>query len=106
LHRQVVTYNRKKYTIDNWSRLTSANVNKDTPKVISDIIDKHGFCYCVSTSGVVMPASKVKKVDNRIVLTSEYNALISKDVINVGCQTIPYQKVLDIVAAHKALFGN
>lgn len=103
---QVVTYNRKKYTIDNWSRLIAATQPKDTPKPINDIIEKFGFCFCVTAGEVVMPTSRVKKVDNRIVLTSDYNALISKDVVNVGCQAVPYTKVLEIVAVHKALFGN
>ncbi len=103
---QVVTFNRKKFAIDNWCRLTSANLSKDIPKNVSDIITKVGYCFCVTSGEVILPASKVKKVDNRVVLNNEYTALISKDVVNVGCQKIPYDKVLEIVSAHKSLYGN
>lgn len=103
---QVVTHNRKKYSIDDWCRITNATITKDTPKTILDIVAKHGFCFCVTSGEVVIPSSKVKKVENRIILNPEYTALISKDVINVGCQAIPYEKVLAIVETHKTLFGN
>jgi len=38
-----------------------------------------------------------------VVINDEYTATIDKDSITVGCQTIPWSKVLEIVAAHDAL---
>ncbi len=103
---KVVVYNRKKLTVDGWCKITPAILYNDTPQEIFDIVEASGFCFCLCSNDVIFPVSKTKIVDNRVVLTDDYTALIGKDVINVGCQTIPFQKVLDIVAAHEELYGK
>jgi len=48
---------------------------------------------------LIKPAPKTKEVK----LNSEYSAIVSKDTIKVGCQTIPYEAVKEIVKAHDSL---
>jgi hypothetical protein len=43
---------------------------------------------------------------NKIRLNSDYEASVNEDHIIVGCQTIPFDKVKEIVALHKELYGE
>lgn len=36
-------------------------------------------------------------------LNDEYKAIVRKDTVEVGCQTFPYSKIEEIIAAHKEL---
>lgn len=43
---------------------------------------------------------------NKVKLNDDYQAIVDKDIIKVGCQDIPFAKVKEIVALHKKLYGE
>ena len=43
---------------------------------------------------------------NKVKLNDDYQAIVNKDIIRVGCQDIPFAKVKEIVALHKEFYGE
>jgi hypothetical protein len=99
-----VTYNRKKYKVTGWGCATSGYL-VGLPKPILDIVKKSGYCYFVIGENFLAPASKITAISNRVVLNSEYTAIITKESVLVGCQTIPIEKVQEILKNHKDIHG-
>lgn len=47
-----------------------------------------------------------KYLPNIVVLNDDYKAVLNKDVIEVGCQEIPIDKVKQILTLHEKLYGK
>jgi len=99
-----VKFNRTRYMVEDWTRITKGQT-KGVAKVISDIVNKHGFCFCAVSGETLIPVSKIKTTSPRIVLNNEYSGVVRKDDVVVGCQTIPYEKILEIVKIHNELYA-
>lgn len=63
------------------------------------------FCVAVSNNSSVIPVGCIvqKPRYKEVVLNDEYTAIVYKDEIKVGCQTIPIKKVKEILEANKDL---
>jgi hypothetical protein len=68
-------------------------------------IENDGYAVYVENRDYVTLIGDVELLTNVIKLTDDYNATINKDSIEVGCQTIPIEKVKELLEKWEALHG-
>lgn len=62
---------------------------------------KTGFCVALrdeyeSSSIPLLDTTELNQPDVKIKLTDEYDAIVSKDLVRVGCQRIPKAKIVEL----------
>ncbi len=84
-------------------------LNKETAAKSSASVRTHfnnyGYCVAVSGSGRITPIESVKPVptSKTINLNEAYDAIITKDTVRVGCQTISRAKILELYKEMESL---
>lgn len=85
-------------------------VNNKTPNVGNEtmaVVDADGFSVNIgnrSNFGKMVPISKVFVVKTtKLKLNSQYDAIISKNQVAVGCQTFNIEKIREILKLHDSL---
>jgi hypothetical protein len=68
-----------------------------TNATIKSEVKEHGYSIVLENDDDFAPLSEVEVIPMVIDLTDDYNAVIDGDNVVVGCQTIPIQKVRDIL---------
>lgn len=58
------------------------------------------FLSQLAAAGKEVP---LKPTEIKVRLNTEYSANVRKDQVTVGCQTFPFSKIEEIIAAHKEL---
>lgn len=86
------------FTVTDWG---IGNRFSDFSKITNNLVD--GVCVYVENDTEIAPLCELKIVDNLIKLTDDYNATIEGNVVKVGCQTIPIEKVEQILELYKKL---
>jgi len=73
-------------------------------KETTRLIERDGYCVTVEDEvGISHTLNNITVVSNRIKLNAEYTAVIKGDDVVVGCQTIPIEKVKEIIKRHEEL---
>lgn len=60
-----------------------------------DFYKEYGYCIVMELDGGSAPFEYVK-VQNSLQLNNEYDAVLTKDGVKVGCQMIPFDKVREL----------
>ena len=68
-------------------------------------LDENGLVVYVENDDYISKVEDAELVTNVITLTDEYNAIIEKDFVKVGCQNIPIEKVRDVLNIWESLHG-
>jgi hypothetical protein len=72
--------------------------------LVTDDIKRNGFSVALRmTNDLVIPVNQLTIVSNIVKDVGDYEAIVEKDFIKVGCQFIPWSKVEEIVELHKKL---
>lgn len=72
--------------------------------IVEDDIAENGFSVAIKmTNDVIIPVNQLTIASNIVKGVGDYEAIVEKDFIKVGCQTIPWSKVEEIVELHKKL---
>jgi hypothetical protein len=74
-------------------------------KTITREVKEFGYSIVLENDDGFAPFSEIEEISNKVVLNDEYSAIIENDVVKVGCQTIPIDKVEEILKTHKKLKG-
>jgi hypothetical protein len=69
----------------------------------NDYLKKHGFLIIVECAADYANVATCEVIDNIINLNGEYDAVIEGKFVKVGCQTIPIEKVQEILDTYKKL---
>jgi hypothetical protein len=93
-----VKYGDYYFTPDSWG---VGNKYTSNPKMLDNLVD--GVFVYVESDEEIAPLCAVSVVDNLIKLTNKYNAIIDGDVVKVGCENIPIEKVEQILELYKKL---
>ncbi len=80
--------------------LTQKQADERSLSVIEEF-QKNGFCIALRDVGAyssipLLDNTELFQEDIIIKLTDEYDAIISKNEVKVGCQTIPKEKIVEI----------
>jgi hypothetical protein len=68
------------------------------------LIERDGYCVIVEDkNGYGFVLDDVKEISNKVVLNDEYTAVVDKDNVVVGCQTISIEKIKEILKIHTKL---
>jgi len=82
--------------------------NKYYPSAIKTVqkeVKELGYSIVLENDDGFAPLSEVEEISNTVVLNDEYTAVIDGETVKVGCQTIPIQKVEEILKTFKKLKG-
>jgi signal peptidase I len=77
---------------------------KGLDKKMLDLIKKDGYVVTVEgEDGTSYCLDEISQLTNEVVLNDEYTAVIEGDIVKVGCQDIPIDKVKEILDAYNKL---
>jgi hypothetical protein len=74
-------------------------------KIAKNIKGEDVVLYVENDDNICEVGENLEIVNNVITLTDDYNATIEKDVVNVGCQSIPIEKVRELLKIWESLHG-
>tara|TARA_R110002167_G_scaffold98020_1_gene258221 strand:- start:3896 stop:4438 length:543 start_codon:yes stop_codon:yes gene_type:complete len=88
-----------------WSVWNKFQVQEDNGHdEITRLIERDGYCVTVEDEdGYSHTLTNITVLTNRIKLNAEYTAVIKGNDVVVGCQTIPIEKVKEIIKRHEDL---
>ena len=86
------------FTVTAWG---IGNKYSDFSCIIDNLVD--GVCVYVDNANGLAPLSKLNIVDNMIEINDDFNATIEGDVVKVGHQIIPIEKVKQIIELYEKL---
>lgn len=66
-----------------------------------DLVD--GYAVYLENQDYISVLSDLEEVTNIVNLTDDYNAIIEGDIVKVGCQNIPIEKVKEIIKLWESL---
>jgi len=80
--------------------LTKKQANERSSSVMEEFL-KTGFCVALrdeigGTSVPLLNDTNIFREDVTLKLTSDYDAIVSRDNVKVGCQTIPRAKIVEL----------
>jgi hypothetical protein len=75
---------------------------------MTELIKRDGYCVTVEDvkGRTILLEEIVQDKPNTVILNDEYNAIIKGDVVSVGCQDIPIEKVKEILEVYNNLNDN
>lgn len=87
-----------KITITKWSLIP---MGESSSMVVEQEADKHGYCVAVIGSQYTVPVLSVTLPPQEITikLNDDYDAIITKETVKVGCQTFPVALIKEIQSA-------
>lgn len=87
-----------RYHVEEVSVILTDKQAEDSSLLVLKEFKKSGYCVAVVSNGRSFPLVDVvlNKPSKTIKLTKDYNIVIEKDVVTVGCQVIPRSKILEI----------
>ena len=78
--------------------------DEDDDDEITRLIERDGYCVTVEDEdGYSHTLTNITLLTSRIKLNDEYTAVIIGNDVVVGCQTIPIEKVKEIIKRHEEL---
>lgn len=87
--------------------INEADARNSSQVVLKDF-DKHGYCIAIKGSCFTVPVLSVQLAPveppfKMVELNSTYTAKVTKDTIEVGCQTFPISILDELIAAHESI---
>jgi hypothetical protein len=95
---KLVEYDGNVFSVTHWG---VGNENTGDTVVNCNLVD--GYCVYVENRFYTAPVDKLTVIENQITLNENYSAMIEGNNVIVGCQTIPIDKVKEIIALHEKI---
>jgi len=100
----VVEYDGRKLTVDEIIVFIKGFHNDKISGLVVDEFDNKEWCIAIWGGGRTIPLSKIKAITSITVKNvGDYEAIVTKDHIQVGCQKISKEKFEEIAKAFKDL---
>jgi hypothetical protein len=102
--KEVTSGHGKNWKVDSYKVFVVEESAIKSSATVYGHFNTHGYCVAVTGAGRSVPVEQVTLVptSKTIQLTDDYEAVISKDHVIVGCQTINRAKILELYKAMQA----